>query len=200
MKKIIFMISILVLFLCTEGTTALSDGENKKVNIIVRPFIDVVREFPEVKIIPGESEQDKKERKLLEEKARTVLARSRPDYTSVRAYSSDDLKALYKEAAAKFGIDWKLIEAVHQVETGKSIDTCKTSYAGATGPMQFMPSTFRTYKNEGDNICGLRDSVFAAANLLASGGANRGDIDSALFNYNHSWSYVQKVKSVMNNI
>lgn len=194
------MISILALFLCAEGTIASSDGKNKKVNIIVRPFIDVAREFPEVKIIPGESEQDKKEKKLLEEKTRTVVTRSRPTYISTPAYSLDDLRALYKEAAAKFDIDWKLIEAVHQVETGKSADTCKTSYAGATGPMQFMPSTFRAYKNEGDNICGLRDSVFAAANLLASGGANRSDIDSALFNYNHSWSYVQKVKSVMNSI
>jgi membrane-bound lytic murein transglycosylase B len=67
------------------------------------------------------------------------------------------------------------------------------------GPFQFLKSTFAHYSKNG-NICNVRDSAFAAGRLLAANGASSGDIDSALFSYNHSWSYVAKVKSVMNSI
>jgi len=200
MKKIIFLVSILAMFLYLDGADAQANEGTKKVNLIVKPFIKVTREFPSVEIIPGESEESKREREARESQVRTVIPRSREETTNSISYDLNGLRSLYREAASKFGIDWKLIEAVHQVETGKSGDTCKGSYAGATGPMQFMPGTFRAYQNEGGNICSLHDSVFAAANLLASGGADSGDIDSALFNYNHSMSYVQKVKEVMSSI
>lgn len=161
--------------------------------------IIVSRDLDGVKIVHGESLNDKIER----EKRQTIAVTSRSNETErvASVYSTDlnSLRVLYQEAASRYGIDWKLIEAVHQVETGKSAQ-CKKSYAGATGPMQFMPSTFRAYAYSGANICDLKDSVFAAANLLASGGASEGDIDSALFNYNHSYSYVNKVKDVMNSI
>jgi membrane-bound lytic murein transglycosylase B len=203
MKKIIFLVSILAMFLYLDGAGAQANEGTEKVNLVVKPFIRVAREFPSIKIVPGESEETKRERELQEKQSRTVVARSRTQNTEVApsvSYDLSGLRSLYREAASKFGIDWKLIEAVHQVESGKSGDTCKGSYAGATGPMQFMPSTFRAYQNEGSNICGLRDSVFAAANLLSQAGAASGDIDSALFNYNHSYSYVEKVKGVMNSI
>jgi membrane-bound lytic murein transglycosylase B len=108
------------------------------------------------------------------------------------------LRALYQSVGAKYGIDWKLIEAVHQVETGKSGSPCKRNPSGATGPMQFLPSTFRHYSS-GD-ICNLNDAVDAAGSLLAQSGADSGDITSALLSYNHSMSYVNLVKSVMNSI
>ena len=109
---------------------------------------------------------------------------------------------VYKAAAAKYGIPWQLLQAVHYVETGCSDDTTKGSYAGARGPMQFMPGTFRAYADDGDNdgncdIYDADDAIYAAANLLAASGAASGDIDGALLNYNHSWSYVNKVKEVM---
>lgn len=153
-----------------------------------------------INIILGESESQRQEREKSEmlAKQKTNLVRTE---SVAMSYSTDlgSLRTLYQEAASQYGIDWRLIEAVHQVETGKSA-TCKASYAGAKGPMQFMPSTFRAYAQGGSNICDLKDSVFAAANLLAQSGASEGDIDSALFNYNHSSAYVKKVKNVMNSI
>lgn len=157
------------------------------------------RQTAKVVIVQGESLSAKADREK-----REAIARENAQNQVLKVagnYSTDlgSLRALYQEAASSFGIDWRLIEAVHQVETGKSA-SCKKSYAGATGPMQFMPSTFRAYAQSGANICDLRDSVFAAANLLARSGAANGDIDKALFNYNHSTAYVNKVKSVMNSI
>lgn len=114
-------------------------------------------------------------------------------------------RAKVKEAAAKQNIDWKILEAVWQVETGKSWDTKVKSYAGATGPLQFMPGTFRKYGEDanGDgqaSIYNAEDSLTAAAKLLAANGADRGDVHSALFAYNHSQSYVAQVKRVANSI
>ncbi len=108
----------------------------------------------------------------------------------------------YKAAAAKYGIPWQLLQAVHYVESGCSDDTTKGSFAGARGPMQFMPGTFRAYADDGDgdgncDIYDADDAIFSAAHLLARSGADVGDIDGALFNYNHSTSYVNMVKEVM---
>lgn len=119
------------------------------------------------------------------------------------APSNPDLatkRDLVKNAASKYGIDWHILEAVWQVESGKSWDTSKRSYAGATGPMQFLPSTFRNYAPSGASIYSASDSLDAAANLLASAGAKDGDIDSALYSYNHSSSYVAKVKRIASEI
>ncbi len=178
-------------------------NEPNKIKLVVNKNLKIERAKPNVQIVVGQSEAQKK---ITASENRQLVARERVQVAEVEIipvrtdYSLEELRALYREAASKFGIDWKLIEAVHQVETGKSTGGCKKSYAGATGPMQFMPSTFRHYANEGNDICALRDSVFAGAKLLANGGADTGDIDSALFNYNHSRSYVELVKSVMNSI
>ena len=200
MRNIIFLVSILAMFLYLTPAVAEGGKDSQVVEITVKPMLEVERKMVAVEIIPGDSEYTKRETAKNESDSRTVVSRDRTESVPEASYDLEGLRSLYREAATKFGIDWKLIEAVHQVETGKSTDTCIQSYAGATGPMQFLPSTFRHYANEGDNICGLRDAVFAGANLLASGGADEGDIDSALFNYNHSLSYVELVKSVMNSI
>lgn len=178
---------------------AAGSKESAKVEIIVRPILRIERKAPNIAIRVGESEFTKREKQTKQAK-RNIIVREQRNNVMTAVYDLGALRALYQEAAAKFSIDWRLIEAVHQVESGKSADTCKSSYAGAIGPMQFLPSTFRYYANEGNNICALRDSVFAAANLLSSTGAAEGDIDSALFSYNHSKSYVELVKSIMNSI
>ncbi|OQA53202.1 MAG: Transglycosylase SLT domain protein [candidate division WS2 bacterium ADurb.Bin280] len=173
--------------------------DNPQVKAKFDTKISFERNAQKIEIVKGESSSDKSEREKREAVAR--LNAQKQVLQVAKNYSTDlgSLRALYQEAASRYSIDWKLIEAVHQVETGKSAQ-CKKSYAGATGPMQFMPSTFRAYAESGANICDLRDSVFAAANLLARSGASNGDIDKALFNYNHSMAYVNKVKSVMNSI
>lgn len=121
-----------------------------------------------------------------------------------RVYFRDNpeaLRPLYQAAAAQFGIQWQLIEAVHEVESGKSGSTTVKSYAGAQGPMQFMPGTWRAYAIDGDgdgdsDIHDLTDSIYTAAHYLARSGADENRIDDALFNYNHSYSYVNKVKNI----
>jgi len=205
MKKCIF--PLLLLVFAWGALTPLHASSKDETNatakhkIVIKPGIRIELAKAKVEIIPGESEVQKQAK--AEQAQRQLITRERvePVYSAPQVnYDLSGLRALYQGAASKFGINWRLIEAVHQVESGKSTDTCKKSYAGATGPMQFQPSTFRHYANDGSDICSVHDAVYAAANLLASAGAAEGDIDSALYSYNHSISYVNLVKSVMYSI
>lgn len=107
----------------------------------------------------------------------------------------------YVAVQAQTGVPWQLLAAVHKVETGQSGDTTRTSYAGATGPMQFMPATFNHYALDGDGdgtrrISDLDDAMLTAGRYLAAGGADRGNYNRALYNYNHSTTYVSKVLTI----
>ncbi len=114
--------------------------------------------------------------------------------------SHSSLVALYQKAGATFGIDWRILAAVHRVETGQAIRHFRISYAGARGPMQFLPSTFYRYAVDGDgdgqlNIYDVDDAVFTAARYLAANGGMT-NIKRALFRYNHSWRYVARVLAI----
>ncbi len=120
---------------------------------------------------------------------------------SVSHQDPTEFRPIYQAAAQQFGIPWQLIEAVHQVETGKSGSTVDRSSAGAMGPMQFMPGTWRAYEVDGNgdgvaDITDVTDAIYTAANYLAKSGADAGDIDGAIYNYNHSATYVNKVKTI----
>ena len=67
------------------------------------------------------------------------------------------------------------------------------SSAGALGPMQFEPSTWALY-GDGGNIMDPADAIPAAARLLVANGAP-GNLQQAIFAYNHSESYVTDVLS-----
>lgn len=110
-----------------------------------------------------------------------------------------ELIAVYKAAAATCeGLDWTILAAIHKVETGFGTGAA-TSSAGAQGPMQFMPPTFAAYGLDGDGdgrieINDVDDAIFSAANLLcANGAANPARLATAIWNYNHSQTYVNEV-------
>jgi membrane-bound lytic murein transglycosylase B len=114
--------------------------------------------------------------------------------------SLEQKRALVQKAAALYGLDWKMLEAVWQIESGKRWVTTVKSYAGAQGPMQFMPGTWRGYAVDGNgdgvaNIYEAEDAVYAGARLLAANGGAE-NIDRALFAYNHAQWYVDKVKGI----
>lgn len=109
--------------------------------------------------------------------------------------------ASYLSVQAQTGTPWQLVAAVHHVETGQRGDTAIKSYAGATGPMQFMPATFAHYAKDGDGdgvkkITDVDDALLSGGNYLRAGGADKGNYNKALFNYNHSNAYVAHVLSI----
>jgi len=153
-----------------------------------------------VSLALGESEVDRAEREKREAEAQAKLAAG---YVTKVSYHNDpsEFRPIYMAAGARFGIPWQLIEAVHEVESGKSGSTSKSSGAGATGPMQFMPGTWRAYGVDGNgdgvaDVTDVVDAIYGAANLLAQSGAADGNIDAALLNYNHAMWYVNKVKAI----
>ena len=103
---------------------------------------------------------------------------------------ADRLLAYYREAERRFGVPWHVLAAVNFVETafGK---VRSRSTAGAQGPMQFLPATWRAYGLGGD-VHDPRDAILGAANLLRSSGAPA-DLRRALYAYNHSTLYVDAV-------
>ena len=156
-------------------------------------------------ITPGESNSARNARLAKEAEAKkqaALAAQSRPQPVRViRVSWSGSFDPLYQAAGARFGVPWQILAAVHSVESGQSGDTTRSSYAGATGPMQFLPSTFRAYAVDGDgdgtaSIYSVVDSVYSAANYISANMRTKGSIEGALWQYNHSWSYVNKVLAI----
>lgn len=110
-----------------------------------------------------------------------------------------DLLPIYQSAAQTCdGLDWTVLAAIHKIETNFGRSEISSS-KGALGPMQFMPSTWRSYGSDGDgdglaDINNVTDAIFSAAYLLCANGA--GDparLSDAIWNYNHSDRYVAEV-------
>jgi len=106
------------------------------------------------------------------------------------AEPADRLLAHYREGQRRFGVPWTILAAVNFVETafGK---VRSRSTAGAQGPMQFLPATWRAYGLGGD-VHDPRDAILGAANYLRASGAP-GDLRGVLYAYNHSTLYVDAV-------
>jgi len=100
------------------------------------------------------------------------------------------LLASYRVADAKLAVPWQYLAAIHLVETRMG-RIRGTSSAGARGPMQFLPATWRRYGGRG-NINATGDAVLAAARLLRANGAPA-NMAAALYAYNPSRRYVRAV-------
>jgi membrane-bound lytic murein transglycosylase B len=101
-----------------------------------------------------------------------------------------DLVSYYGEAQRRFEIGANYLAAIHLVET-KFGRVVSNSVAGAQGPMQFIPSTWKIYGHGGD-IRDPHDAILAAARLLRANGAPR-RYGPALRAYNPSGLYVDAV-------
>jgi murein DD-endopeptidase MepM/ murein hydrolase activator NlpD len=97
---------------------------------------------------------------------------------------------LYRKAGRRYDIPWKILAAINGIETDYG-SNLNVSSAGATGWMQFLPSTWQVY-GEGGNPYDPRDSIYAAARLLQSAGAST-DLPAAIYAYNHADWYVAAV-------
>jgi soluble lytic murein transglycosylase-like protein len=107
-----------------------------------------------------------------------------------RARPAPELLSYYREAQRKFKVPWNVLAAVNFVET-KFGKLRSASAAGAQGPMQFMPGTWRRY-GLGGNVEDAHDAILGAANYLHASGAPR-NLRNALHHYNPSSAYVDAV-------
>ncbi|GAA3651115.1 hypothetical protein GCM10022224_012490 [Nonomuraea antimicrobica] len=126
---------------------------------------------------------------------RGLLALARPIKPSAvfktqRARPAAELLGLFKKAERRFGVEWEVLAAVMFAET-KFGRVRSDSHAGAQGPMQFMPATWKAYGLGGD-VQNPRDAVMGAANYLKASGAPR-DYRRALHAYNPSQAYVEAI-------
>jgi membrane-bound lytic murein transglycosylase B len=96
----------------------------------------------------------------------------------------------YHEAERRLGVRWNLLAAVNFVESAFN-KLRNNSAAGAQGPMQFIPSTWRAYGLGGD-VRDPHDAILGAANYLHANGAPH-DNRRALYRYNPSPLYVDAV-------
>lgn len=103
---------------------------------------------------------------------------------------ASSLRRFYLEGQRRFHIRWQVLAAVNMVETGFG-RLRNESTAGAQGPMQFIPSTWRAYGMGGD-IHDPHDAILGAANYLHASGAP-GNYRRALYAYNNSRLYVNAV-------
>ena len=97
----------------------------------------------------------------------------------------------YRQAQRRYGVRWEVLAAINLVESDFN-RVRNTSVAGAQGPMQFEPATWRAY-GLGGNVHDPHDAILGAAHYLA---ANSGATDerNALYHYNPSRLYVDAVE------
>jgi Transglycosylase SLT domain len=114
----------------------------------------------------------------------------RPRISTAEPEPAGVLLADYRAAERRFGVRWPVLAAVNFVESAFG-RLRNESTAGARGPMQFIPATWRAY-GLGGNVRDPHDAILGAANYLHANGAPGSD-RRALLHYNQSPQYVAAV-------
>ncbi|MER7842173.1 bifunctional lytic transglycosylase/C40 family peptidase [Streptomyces sp. NPDC096040] len=113
--------------------------------------------------------------------------------------------ALYQRAAPECpGLSWTILAAIGKVETDHARRPTMRSPAGAVGPMQFLPSTFKSYaypvppgRKNPPTPWDPVDAAYAAARLLCANGAKNGkNLPRAIWHYNHDDAYADRVLKI----
>lgn len=191
-------------------TNQVSGADNREVEQILasplEPFLSVKNEEKTtLECVNFQEEKDPRVKALLKDKAKDreeAVEKFKDEERKRNDKTGFDI--IYQDAGQKYSIPWEILSAIHLVETGRRGNTGISSYAGATGPMQFMPSTFRRYGVDGDGdgraiIHDSDDAIYSAANYLRASGGNS-NIRGALYHYNHSTAYVNKVVGIARSI
>jgi hypothetical protein len=129
--------------------------------------------------------------------------------TLARADIPPDYLTWYISAAKTCpGLPWPVLAGIGKVESDHGRSALPgvhsgANFAGAEGPMQFLPGTFGEFAVNADPGQPLTpydpaDAIFTAARMLCADGA-RGSrtagIEQAIFAYNHADWYVREVMS-----
>jgi hypothetical protein len=137
-----------------------------------------------------------------------LMSSSTPGYgVSVGAQADipPEYLRLYRQAAARYYLDWAILAGIGKVECDHGRDpdpACMregaVNSAGAGGPAQFLESTWRQYgvDGDGDGVADRwnpADAIFSMANYLHASGAP-GDYRRAIFTYNHADWYLAEVE------
>ncbi|GAA4224644.1 hypothetical protein GCM10022254_04580 [Actinomadura meridiana] len=121
--------------------------------------------------------------------------------TDAKAIPANYLQ-FYRTAGGKYGIPWNVLAGIGKVETGHGTSNLPgvksgENYAGAGGPMQFLAATWKEFAVDGDkdghkDRYNPADAIPSAAAYLKHNGAPT-RMRTAIFQYNHSWDYVNLV-------
>ena len=124
-----------------------------------------------------------------------------------RADIPPDYLIWYMDAAQTCpGLPWSVLAGIGTVESDNGQSNAPGvhsghNFAGAEGPMQFLPATFAQYATGPDKPLSPydpADAIYTAAAMLCASGARGGTgtgIENAVFAYNHADWYVSEVMS-----
>jgi membrane-bound lytic murein transglycosylase B len=135
--------------------------------------------------------------------ARTPAARQpAPSQAAIADIPAGYLR-LYRQAATRYRLPWSVLAAIGKVESDHGRIRLPgvrsgSNWAGACGPMQLGCVPHSKAGNAWGRYGRGRphdpaNAIPAAARYLVDHGA-RHNLDRALYAYNHSWTYVAKVK------
>lgn len=180
------------------------DAQTTNIKLSMESATLFARNHGSIQIIPGDSQVQKEEKvkaetekKAAEAKKRQTIAREYRVYADPTSFND-----IYAAAGNKFGVDPTILKAIHVVETGASGSTIRSNPSGATGPMQFLPSTFRRHAVDGNgdgikDIANVQDAIYTAAEYLVACGYP--NVKQALWGYNPSSSYYSRVLNIAKN-
>jgi membrane-bound lytic murein transglycosylase B len=128
----------------------------------------------------------------------------RPSWAAVADIPPGYLR-LYRQAGARYRIPWSVLAAIGKVESDHGRVKLPgvrsgSNWAGACGPMQIGCVSGSRAGNSWARYGHGRpydpaQAIPAGARYLVDHGA-RHNLDRAIFAYNHSWSYVARVKQL----